>query len=154
MDRAPQIKPKQEAERKLIEKATLWVEEQSRITLEKGEPLSDREIALARAVGVEHPELVRILEVDKISVPADPDLKVLAEATGLLPVKGMTFDHGIQILKGQRANWLVSHELRHVYQYEQAGSIKAFLSAYLPQLLSDGYFNAPLEIDARNHEQE
>lgn len=46
----------------------------------------------------------------------------------------------------------VSHELRHVHQYEQHGSIAAFLRVYLRQIVEVGYANAPLEADARAHE--
>ena len=43
--------------------------------------------------------------------------------------------------------------LTHVYQYEKAGSIAAFLPQYLQQIAIVGYANAPFEIDAREHEQ-
>jgi len=39
-----------------------------------------------------------------------------------------------------------------VYQYEQHGSIAAFLPVYLSQVLEVGYQDAPLERDARAHE--
>jgi hypothetical protein len=47
---------------------------------------------------------------------------------------------------------LLSHELRHVYQYEAAGSIAAFLLNYLWQIATAGYEECPLELDARAHE--
>lgn len=47
---------------------------------------------------------------------------------------------------------LASHECRHVVQYEEAGSIAAFLPGYLKQLADVGYENAPYEIDAKAHE--
>jgi hypothetical protein len=49
---------------------------------------------------------------------------------------------------------LVSHECRHVYQYETHGSIAAFLPIYLLQIATVGYVNAPFEQDARAHELE
>ena len=77
-----------------------------------------------------------------------------AQASGLLSpnIDGLTLGHGIYIRHGQASNRLLSHEFRHVYQYEQAGSIAAFLSVYLQQILTVGYQLAPLEIDAREHE--
>ena len=48
---------------------------------------------------------------------------------------------------------LLSHELRHVHQYEKFGSISSFLAEYLNQIISVGYDKSPLEIDARTHEQ-
>jgi hypothetical protein len=139
---------------RLIGKAAVWAEEQSNFILENGTALSNPEIELAKKVGVEHPELVRILEVDTIPAPTDSELKKIAETTGLFNpnLAGITFYYGIYIKKGEKSNRLVSHELRHVYQYEKAGSIKEFLKEYVQQLLSVGYENAPLELDARNSE--
>jgi hypothetical protein len=47
---------------------------------------------------------------------------------------------------------LLSHECRHVYQYEAAGSIAAFLPVYIEQIVEFGYDDAPFEQDARHHE--
>jgi hypothetical protein len=55
-------------------------------------------------------------------------------------------------MKGQGSNRLISHECRHVHQYEVAGSIAGFLPLYLQQIVSYGYEQAPYEIDAREHE--
>jgi len=43
--------------------------------------LSNPEIELAKKSRVEHPELVRILEVDTIPAPTDSELKKIAETT-------------------------------------------------------------------------
>jgi hypothetical protein len=140
----------------LLSRASIWALARLHIALEQGGPLNASEVELARAVGVEHPEVVRILEVDAIPTPDDPELRAVAEQAGLFgpDIAGITFDHGIYIRKGQRTTRLVSHELRHVHQYEQAGSVQNFLALYIPQLLSVGYAQAPLEIDARSHERE
>jgi hypothetical protein len=42
--------------------------------------------------------------------------------------------------------------LRHVYQYEMLGSINGFLPVYLQQIVEYGYYDAPLESDARDNE--
>lgn len=39
-------------------------------------------------------------------------------------------------------------------RYEQARSIEAFLSKYIPDVIHLGYWNAPDEVDARAHENE
>jgi len=155
MEKIPHLETEQNNFEQLLEKAVIWAQEQSRIALETGTPLDSSEFELAKMVGVEHPELVRIFEVDTIPVPNDSELRAMAEKTGLFgqDIAGITFNHGIYIKKGHRNNRLVSHELRHVHQYEKAGSIQNFLNDYIPQLLSVGYANAPLELDAQNHEQ-
>lgn len=155
MDKAPHLETGQNNFEQLLKRVNVWAQEQSRVAIEAGTLLSKEESGLAKMVGVEHPELVRILEVDVIPVPSDIELKTMAEATGLFSpdIAGITFNYGIYIKKGHRKNHLVSHELRHVYQYEKAGSIQNFLNAYILQLLSVGYANAPLELDAQNHER-
>ena len=77
----------------------------------------------------------------------------LAKQTNLIGphTGGLTMGRGIYILDGQLTNRLVSHELRHVQQYETAGSIVEFLRIYLAQIANVGYDRAPLELDAQRH---
>ncbi len=138
----------------LLPRAIAWVEAQSAAILRSGRPLSETEIRLARAVGVKRPEDVRVSVVDSFPLPDDPELRSVAVETGLLGpgMIGVTFGHGIYVCDGHVDNRLISHECRHVYQYEEAGSIAAFLETYLWQIVTFGYHDAPLEIDARQHE--
>jgi len=78
-----------------------------------------------------------------------------ALGTGLLGpgMVGLTLGYGVYICRGHGTVRLLSHEFRHVYQYERAGSIAAFLPVYLHQIATVGYYNAPFEIDARAHER-
>ena len=140
----------------LLPRAIKWVKEQSGHILESGSPLSDSGLALARAVGVARPEDIRILVVPKLPLPSDPDLQRVAIQTGLLgpEMVGVTFGYGMYLCDGHESNRLISHECRHVHQYEIAGSIDAFLPVYLHQIATVGYYDAPLEVDARQHEIE
>jgi hypothetical protein len=140
---------------KMISLSIAWAEGQSARILENGELLRPEELELAEAAGVAHPEKVRILEVESLPLPDDEELKQAALSAGMLGpnMVGLTLGHGIFIVRGHRSTRLVSHELRHVFQYEEAGSIANFMPKYLEQLVSCGYANAPLEIDARKHEQ-
>jgi hypothetical protein len=65
---------------------------------------------------------------------------------------GLALGHGIFILGRCAGARLMSHELRHVHQYERLGGIEPFLRKYLQQVISVGYWAAPLEQDARAHE--
>ncbi len=47
---------------------------------------------------------------------------------------------------------LLSHEFRHVAQFERAGSIAAFLPVYLESVVQEGYWGCRFEQDARAHE--
>ena len=142
--------------RSLLPGAITWAEARSDEILGAGAPLSDVGMRLARTVGVECPERIRISTVNSIPLPGDFELRTAALETGLIGpgTAGMTLGYGIYILDGCESHRLISHECRHVYQYEQAGSIKAFLPHYLRQIAEFGYDNAPYELDAREHEIE
>jgi hypothetical protein len=140
----------------ILPDAIAWAEARSREIHRMGGPLNALGVRLARAVGVVRPELVRILEVPALPMPDHPQLRFAAEQTGLIGpgMVGLTLGYGIYVVAGHGSNRLVSHECRHVQQYEVAGSIAQFLPVYLQQIASVGYENAPLEIDARLHERD
>lgn len=138
----------------ILPKAIAWAEAQSKLILAHGVPLDAASIDDARSVGVANPEAIRIAQVTGMPLPEDAELRMLALSTGLLGQEtvGLTLGHGIFILRGHASRRLFTHEFRHVHQYEQAGSIGAFLRAYLDQILDAGYWDAPFERDAREHE--
>ncbi len=139
----------------LTPKAIAWAEAQSENALRVGRPLTEPFLSVAQHVGVSSPEHIRILDVPRLPMPDDPQLKQAAVATGLLGpgMVGLTLGHAVLVCSGYGQDVrLLSHEFRHVHQYEQAGSIAAFLPAYLQQIVTVGYSNAPFEIDARAHE--
>ena len=141
---------------RILPKAIAWAEARAAEILAAGAPLPDFGRMLAHLAGVEHPELIRVAEVTSIPIPDDPELRAATLAAGLLGPNtvGLTLGYGIYIRQGHASNRLVSHECRHVHQYEEAGSIAAFLPAYLAQILSVGYAAAPFEVDARAYERD
>lgn len=138
----------------LLPGAIAWAEARSARAAEVGSVLTLPDQELARRVGVTRLELVRIEMVAALPMPEDPALRAAALEAGLLApgMVGLTLGHAIFICEGHKDRRLLSHELRHVHQYEQYGSIAAFLPAYLKQIVDLGYANAPLEADARAHE--
>ena len=63
-------------------------------------------------------------------------------------VAGLTAGHGILIgIRHANNPRVLAHELAHVAQYERLG-MRAFALRYLTELLSVGYFRAPLELEA------
>ena len=140
----------------LLPRAIAWAEVRSAEVLGKGIVLTPEGLALARAVGVSQPEQTRISLVDRLPLPEDPELREAALQSGLLGpgMIGITFGYAIYICKGHATNRLLSHECRHVYQYEAAGSIASYLPLYLEQIVTHGYEHAPFEIDARSYERE
>ncbi|UCH50158.1 MAG: hypothetical protein JSU95_08850 [Betaproteobacteria bacterium] len=139
---------------RLLPKAIAWAEQESAAALEVGAPLTETGLRLARSVGVQFPERIRLVEAASLPFPPDPELGAAALQTGLLgpTTAGLTLGYAIFILKGHGSNRLISHECRHVHQHEVAGSIATFLPLYLQQIVSYGYHQAPYEIDAREHE--
>ena len=91
-----------------------------------------------------------------LPMPDDPELRQAALAAGLLgpDMIGLTLGYGVYVCVGHATIRVMSQEFRHVHQYEQAGSIAAYLPIYVRQIVMVGYHDAPLEIDARVHERD
>jgi hypothetical protein len=138
----------------LLPKAVAWAQEEESRAATTGRALTSDEITLAQKVGVVNSELIRVQSCDRLPMPSDPSLQVAAIQTGLLGpgMVGLTLGHTVFVCRGHETRRLLAHEFRHVFQYEQSGSIAEFLPVYLQQIVTVGYRNAPLEIDARAHE--
>jgi hypothetical protein len=139
---------------RLLPLAIEWAEARSGEILDSGALPTPHEQQTARSVGVRHPERVRVKIVPAVPLPENAELRTAAIQAGLLgpSTHGLTLGYGIYIVEGFSADRLKRHEFRHVYQYERAGSIAAFLTKYVPEVLEFGYRDAPDEIDARAHE--
>ena len=138
----------------LLPQAIQWVESRSVDILSKGKPLTSAGIRVARSVGVLDPERIRVELVDSLPLPDDQTLQDVALQTGLLgpDMAGVTSGYGIYACTDDVTNRLLAHECRHVFQYEAAGSIAAFLPVYLKEFAEFGYFECSFEVDARNYE--
>ena len=130
----------------LLPKAIAWAEEEAQRVASLGRVLTERERELARGVGVAKPEKVRIDLIETLPLPEDPVLRAAALQAGLLApdMVGLTLGHSVLVCKGHETPRLLTHEFRHVYQYEQAGSIAGFLPGYLQQVVQIGYANTLL----------
>ena len=140
----------------LFPRANAWATAQSDAALNGGAALSPAGVELARSVGVQLPQQVRIVIVDALPVPDDPVLLEAATQAGLLrpDAVGLTLGHAIIVRRGHEADTrLLRHELRHVAQVEFAGSLTEFLREYLRQVIAYGYRDAPWEVDARAQER-
>jgi hypothetical protein len=140
----------------LAPRAVAWARSLESDAMRMGRPLAPRVVALARAAGVQDPRRVRIVVVDRMPLPDEPLLRAAAQQVGLADsnVTGLTIGHAIFVKRGrERDPRLLSHELRHVAQYEQAGGIAGFLAKHLVDLAMNGYEDSPYEVDARAHEK-
>lgn len=138
----------------LLPQAIKWAEDHNKIIQNQGISLTEEQVEIAKQVSVKHPEKIKILEVDKFPFPENEQLSQAATQIGFLgdEMQGLTLGHSIYIRRGKLTKQLLSHELRHVYQYEAFGSIPEFLVEYLKQIVLVGYENSLLEQDARKHE--
>ena len=138
----------------LLPKIIAWAQLVAADVAVRGIPLTAQGLTDAIAVGVRHPDRVRLLLVDRIPRPLDAELQAAALHTGLLGAStlGLTLGHAILIRQGHLTRRLLSHECRHVQQYEQFSTIGAFLAEYLGGIFETGYHDSPFERDARAHE--
>jgi len=132
-----------------------WAERYAAESIAAGTPLDSRQAAIARQVGVRDPSRVRIRVVEELPAPTEPRLVAAAGRIGLMPqaASGMTLGYAVILRRGAEADLrLLSHELRHVAQYEEHGGIRPFLAEHIGHLLQFGYEDSPFERDARAHE--
>ncbi|MDD1794555.1 hypothetical protein LRP50_15590 [Enterovibrio sp. ZSDZ42] len=135
----------------LMPAASEFVHEAQQEALENGIPLTEAQIVVAKEMGVQHPEKVRVYYVDKLPAPTDPELLGVAKSVGYTNpnMAGYTYGYGVWIqhrYKTQRD--LLPHEFVHVKQAEELGLTEQ-TRQYLLQMYVYGYFNAPMEIEAR-----
>src|SRR3954463_11434290 len=135
----------------LLPLAAQWAADQERRVLCQGVPLSETEMADAKAIGVGNPDRVRLLRVENIPVPAHPMLRAAAASINFLTStpSGLALEYGIFIRSDRwRERALIAHELVHTAQYQRLGGILPFLQTYIFQCATVGYPNAPLELEA------
>ena len=139
----------------LLPLAIAWAQGEETKALDDGTPLSPAGISLAKSAGVMLSDNVRVVLAEKLPYPDHPLLREAAEQAGMLgpDTVGLTLGYAVFMLADKSDTRLLSHELRHVYQYEANGGIPGFLPVYLRQVIELGYADAPFERDAREHER-
>lgn len=139
----------------LLPGALAFVEDSEREILRRGRPLGADETRIAQAVGVAHPEQVRILVSENFIQPRDRAFVALVRRLGIDDAAGLlgrASGYGIQLRPmSARSRRLLAHELTHVAQYERMGKA-GLLRQYFVELLMVGYERAPLEAAARANE--
>lgn len=83
-----------------------WVQMREKEILDKGIPLTEDLIKSAKNLGVNHPDKVRIMLVNKIPMPDDPLLQAACRETGLISdnTAGLTLCYGIYVRKDYQAD--------------------------------------------------
>jgi hypothetical protein len=141
----------------MLPRVIAWAEKLAADGRTAGVPLTEAQVRIARGSGVRDPASIRVVVVDRIPLPDEPALKAAALQAGLSPASaaGMTIGYAVMVRRGYEDNVrLLSHEFRHVAQYEASGGIRPFLGIHLADLAAFGYEDSPFEVDARAHERD
>lgn len=137
----------------LLPAACAWAAQLEAHILAAGLALDPAQRGDATAMGVAHPERVRVLLVAAMPTPDHPALAQALAASQIVTstTDGLTLRYGILI---RTEAWpdreLLAHELVHTAQYERRGGFAAFLRDYLAQVMQAGYWAAPMEQAARS----
>lgn len=134
----------------IVNSASAWALQLNKEVLLAGRPLNQAEIKIASAVGVNHPENIRLLELSEIPEPTFLGSDAFKIKAGLSSAygAGLSVGYAVLIKTGMLSKRLLAHEFRHVYQFEICGSIESMTEKYLKELAYYGYLNAPMEVDA------
>ena len=135
----------------MVPAACVWLTRQEQRILTEGVPLDEAQLADARALGIAHPERIRLLALPRLPLPHNRVVRKLGLLTGTLSTEtvGLSARYGIFLrepYQGDRR--LLAHELTHTRQYERLGGIRPFLRRYLYECLAIGYHEAPMEHEA------
>ncbi|MEP4076940.1 hypothetical protein [Haloferula sp.] len=130
-----------------------WSRKREIDILESGRALPDELVRFAKGLGIPDPEGIRLQLVSRIPLPLPPWLVDFGRRIGL-PVfepAGMALGRGISAISDDPS--LLRHEIVHLGQYQRLGSHQAFMHAYILQCVVHGYFDAPLEQEARRESE-
>ena len=138
--------------------AIQWAKCQERYILEHGAPLTAAQAEDARVVGVNEPERVRVLVVDRIPLPDDAELAAAARGAQIITdaSRGVAIGHGIIIRADSwRDREILVHQLVHVAQCERSGDLEKFVIEYLLDRRGSRDFSfGSLEDEARSMARE
>lgn len=134
-----------------VHQATDWANKEESRLLAKGRPLDEREIGIAKQMGVQNPEQVRVVYSEQLmDIPAMEPLRSILLEMGFDSPEfwGITLGRSIIIKpEFEGLDSLLSHELVHVAQVEQLG-FDNFIERYFIEMRRFGYQDAPLEKEA------
>jgi hypothetical protein len=142
----------------LLPLAYQWAKAQEEYVLAHGAPLSPQHTADARLAGVKDCERVRVLVVDRIPLPEDPELAEAARRIQILTEDTRCVGVGHAIIIRAEA-WgdreLLLHNLVHIAQCERSGGLEPWVRQYLVDRQNSPSFGiCSLEEEARRMARE
>jgi hypothetical protein len=143
----------QEKFERLAPLAYQWAKQQEAYILQHGARLAAHQLADASRAGVDNPDRVRVLVVDRIPLPDDEELAEAARRAQIITEasRGVAIGYGIIIRADSWQNReLLLHQLVHVAQCERSGGLECFVGEYLGDRVSSPDFSVgSLENEAR-----
>lgn len=137
----------------LLKEYIEWAKETDKLGLESGEALDKEGLILAKEIGTQHPEKVRIIYVNSVPYPYENKaLKTLGENLGLIGKdiinNAQVFGYSIYVRNGYELDRpKLAHELVHVLQIERASLAKVVMQ-HMQDMTKYDYQDAPLEVEA------
>ena len=143
----------QETFEELLPVAYQWAKAQEEFALARGIPLGPRQTHDAQLAGVQDCARVRVLVVDRIPPPEDPELAQAARRIGIITedTRCMGFGHVLIIrVDAWNDRELILHNLVHIAQCERSGGLEEWVRRYLGDRTSCPDFSVGLlESEAR-----
>ena len=142
----------------LVPLAYQWCKATEAFVLTHGVPLGSRQLADANRAGVQDGSKIRLLLVDRIPLPENPELAEAARHIRILTeeTRCVAFGHAVIIRAdawGDRE--LLVHNLVHIAQCERSGGLEAWVRHYLSNRRTCAQFSlGALEEEARGMAQE
>ncbi|MCA1931670.1 hypothetical protein [Rheinheimera sp.] len=127
--------------------------------VKEGQVLNAAQLAIAKEIGIRHPEKVRLVYVDQVPFPHDNWLlRVVGEALGFIGEgivnNAQVFGYSIYVRIGYELTTpKLAHELVHVLQIERS-SLEAVVTQHFSDLAVYGYDDSPLEVEAYKANQD
>ncbi|HLW35781.1 MAG TPA: hypothetical protein VKS98_08995 [Chthoniobacterales bacterium] len=143
---------------KLLPIAVRWAMKQEEFVLKHGSALCSRHLADATMAGVKDPHRIRVLVVDRILLPEDPNLADASKRIGILTedTRCMGFGHALIIrVDAWNERELIVHNFVHIAQCERAGGLEQWCREYLGNRTNCAKFTVgSLEEEARDFARE
>lgn len=143
---------------KLLPIAIQWAKAQEAFVLRHGSSLSVRNLADAKLAGIKEPSRVRVLVVDRIPMPDDPNLAEASKRVGIVTddTRCMGFGHALIIrVDAWNDRETILHNFVHIAQCERAGGLEEWCRQYLGDRTSCPKFTVgALEAEARRFARE
>lgn len=130
-----------------------WASDTEVAGLSMGELLNEKQLVIAKEIGIKNPEKVRLVYVDEVPFPYENVvLRVVGEALGFIGEgivnNAQVFGYSIYVRKGYLLTTpSLAHELVHVLQIERS-SLEQVITQHFADLIKYGYENSPLEVEA------